>query len=42
MNRVGDTSGLFSYSAETGELQPILLNNDAEESHVINFSAVGP
>lgn len=42
MNRVGDTSGLFSYSAETGELQPILLNNDAEENHVINFSAVGP
>lgn len=29
MNRVDDTSGLFSYCTDTGELRPILLNDDA-------------
>lgn len=41
MNRVDDTSGLFSYCTDTGELRPILLNDDAQEGHVVNFCAVG-
>lgn len=35
-----ETGGLYSYSAETGDLTPILLNDPSNEGYAINYSFV--